>query len=108
MRCRAPATAPCTTRASGLATAASFELPQRVLRERLDDFLLVEDDAIDDARVLLATHAHTLAEGAGAAALAGILAAPSSARKVAAVVSGGNADPRELADLADRSAYVRQ
>ncbi len=99
-RTQAPATAPCATRSSGLATAASFELPQRVLRERLDDFLLVDDDAIDEARVLLATHAHTLSEGAGAAALAGLLASPRRPRLCAVVVSGGNADPRELADLA--------
>ena len=107
-RTKRPATASCTTRASGLATAASFELPQRVLRDRLDDFVLVDDDAIDEARTLLATHAHTLAEGAGAAALAGILASPRRAGKVAAIVSGGNADPRELAGLAERSASSGQ
>lgn len=95
-----PATAPCTTRASGLATAASFERTQAVLRARLDDFLLVDDDEIDAARRLLATHAHTLAEGAGAAALAGLLADPNRPASCAAIVSGGNADAHELATLA--------
>ncbi|WP_435772096.1 threonine ammonia-lyase, partial [Nocardioides sp. SYSU DS0651] len=69
-------TAPATTRASGLATTTGYELPQRMLRGRLDRFLLVSDDAIDHAAHLLATRAHTLAEGAGAAALAGLLATP--------------------------------
>ncbi len=91
--------APCQTQSSGLATAASFELPQQVLRDRLDRFLLVDDADIDHARRLLATHAHTLAEGAGAAAMAGLLADEERPAFCAAIVSGGNADSRELADL---------
>ena len=75
-RAHAPRTAPCTPRASGLATAASFALPPAILREGSDDRLLVDDAALDDARRLLATHAHTLAERAGAAGLAGLLADP--------------------------------
>ncbi len=69
---------------------------------RLDDFLLVGDDAITDAARLLASHAHTLAEGAGAAALAGLLAADLAhdGRPVAVVCSGGNASAEEIADLA--------
>ncbi len=92
-------TAPCTTRASGLATACAFDLPQRIMRERLDDFRLVDDDAIDGARRVLARAAHTLAEGAGAAALAGLLADPNRPARCAIVVSGGNADAHELATL---------
>lgn len=99
-RAGAPRSAPCTTNASGLATATPFELPQAVLRERLDEFLLVDDQAIDGARGLLARHAHTLAEGAGAAALAGLLADPARPGFCAVVVTGGNADERELATLA--------
>ena len=30
--------------AEGLATRTAFELPQRILREHLDDFVLVDDD----------------------------------------------------------------
>lgn len=93
-------TAPCLTRASGLATAASFDMTQAILREHLDDFLLVDDDDIDGALRLLATHAHTLAEGAGAAGLAGILADPTRPGVCAMIVSGGNADAREIAALA--------
>lgn len=92
-------TAPCLTRHSGLATGRGFELPQAVLWERLDDFLVVDDEAIDAAARLLARHAHTLAEGAGAAALAGLLNDPGRAGKVAVVCSGGNASPEEIAGL---------
>lgn len=98
-------TAPATTRASGLATTTGYELTQRILRGRLDDFMLVSDDALDRAAGLLATRAHTLAEGAGAAALAGLLAdrrgrAARPARPVAVICTGANASTDEIARLA--------
>ena len=92
--------AACRTRVAGLATCAGYALPQSVLRGGLHDFVLVSDDDIDAAARVLATDAHTLAEGAGAAALAGLMARPSVAAVSAVVVSGGNADPDELARLA--------
>ncbi len=49
---------------------AAFALPQRILCEQLDDFVLVEDEAIRQAMVWMIEHVHTLAEGAGAAPLA--------------------------------------
>lgn len=91
--------APCTTRMSGLATARGFALTQQVLWDRLDDFLLVDDDAISAAATVLATKAHTLAEGAGAAALAGLLADPSRPSHCAVILSGGNASASEVAAL---------
>ncbi len=93
-------TAPCETRMSGLATGAGFELPQSVLRGRLDGFVLVTDDDISAAAALLASRAHTLAEGAGAAALAGLLADWGRPRRCAVVVTGGNATAAEIAALA--------
>ncbi|MFC7527156.1 threonine/serine dehydratase [Actinoplanes sp. GCM10030250] len=92
---------PNRTAAAGLATGRGFALPQSVMRERLTDFLLVTDDRITEARRLLATAAHTLAEGAGAAALAGVLTHPEvfAGRRVAVVCTGGNADVTELGSL---------
>ncbi|WP_344405336.1 threonine ammonia-lyase [Dactylosporangium fulvum] len=85
------------TRVDGLATGRGFDLPQRLLRDRLADFVLVDDDAIDDARRLLARRAHTQAEGAGAAALAAVLARPElMGPAVAVMVTGGNATEAEL------------
>ncbi len=85
----------------GLATGRGFDLPQRIMRRCLSDFCLVSDAQIAEAQLLLATHAHTLAEGAGAAALAAVLAVPStfSGQRVAVVCSGGNANGAELAAL---------
>lgn len=101
-RARQPRTAPCTTLASGLATGASFDLPQSVLVDRLDDFLLVDDEDLDAARRLLANLAHTLVEGAAAAALAGLLVDPNRPAHCGLMITGGNADERELATLGSR------
>lgn len=98
-RSRRIETRPCATRISGVATTEGNELPQSVLRGGLYDFLLVGDDDIDAARRILARDAHTLAEGAGAVSLAGLLAYDDRPRRCAVVVTGGNADDRELADL---------
>jgi threonine dehydratase len=97
-----PAQVPCRTRSSGLATGTSYALPQRVMAERLDDFVLVSDDDLDDAAALLATHAHTLAESAGAAALAGLLADRNRPPRCAVVVTGGNASAAEIRAVAGR------
>ena len=90
-----------TTFAEGLATSAAYELPQSILRELLDDFLLVSDDEIREAIVHLLQRAHTLAEGAGATALAGAIKARDrlAGKKVAVVVSGGNITVQQLSDI---------
>jgi threonine dehydratase len=100
---------PNLTRVDGLATGRGFDLPQRLLRGRLSDFRLVSDDDIAAAQRLMATAAHTLAEGAGAAALAAILADPGffGGKRVAVVCTGGNASPSELAALSAVPAATR-
>ncbi|WP_433296745.1 threonine ammonia-lyase [Actinoplanes sp. CA-030573] len=96
-----PATRPNRTRVEGLATGRSFDVPQRYLRGALADFLLVTDDQIAEAQRVLATKAHTLAEGAGAAPLAAVLANPGTfaGKEIALVCTGGNASPAELVRL---------
>jgi threonine dehydratase len=93
-------TAPAATRASGLATSNGYPATLPVLRAGLQDFVLVSDDDIDRGARLLASHAGTLAEGAGAAALAGLLAADDRPRRVAVMCTGGNASADEIARLA--------
>ena len=51
--------------------------------------------------VTACSQAHTLAEGAGAASLAGLMADPARRGPCAVVCTGGNADDGELAALAD-------
>ena len=90
--------APMNTFAEGIATGVGYELPQVIMRHRLDDFILVSDDEIRQAMALLVEKAHTLAEGAGAAATAGAIKEKQRLRgkKVAVVVSGGNVTLEQL------------
>ena len=81
-----------TTFAEGVATKSGYEMAQEIIRDLLDDFLLVSDDDIRRAIGTLVEKAHTLAEGAGATALAGAIKHPAKVRgkKVAITVSGAN------------------
>jgi len=90
-----------STFAEGLATRTAFELPQRILRDLLDDFVLVSEDALRAATRLMIEKTRNLVEPAGAAALAAVLAAPGrfAGRKVAIICSGGNISPAQLAGL---------
>ncbi len=89
------------TFAEGLATRTAFELPQRILRHYLDDFILVSDDEIRRAIIILLAHTRNLAEGAGAAALAAALKLRSQLadKKVGVVLSGGNLSIDRLREL---------
>jgi threonine dehydratase len=93
--------APNRTSAEGLSTAAPFELPQRILRRLLDDFVLVSDDEIDAATVVMIEKTRTLVEAAGAAALAAALKLRDQlrGRTVALICSGGNISPAQLKAL---------
>jgi len=80
------------TAAEGLATGAAYHPALKTLIDRLDDFVLVSEDEIRDAMLMLARCAHVVAEEAGAAATAaGVqLRERLAGKKVAVVVSGGN------------------
>lgn len=86
------------TFADGLATRSPFSLPQAILRELLDDFVLVSDDELYRAMRSLLVDGHIVAEGAGAAALAAASKIRERLRGKAVVcwVSGGNATASSL------------
>ena len=90
-----------STFAEGLATRTAFELPQQILWELLDDFVLVSDGALRCATRVMIEKTRNLVEPAGAAALAAVLAEPQrfAGRKVAIVCSGGNISPAQLVTL---------
>ena len=90
-----------STFAEGLATRTAFELPQRILRDLLDEFLLISEGALKSATRLMIEKTRNLVEPAGAAALAAVLSVPQrfAGRKVAIVCSGGNISPAQLAEL---------
>ncbi|MDZ7363119.1 MAG: threonine/serine dehydratase [candidate division KSB1 bacterium] len=89
------------TFAEGLATRAPFDLPQSIMRELLDDFILVSEDEMRQAILLLIEHTRNLPEAAGAASLAAALKfKPSLAGKtLALVVSGGNITLGQLREV---------
>jgi threonine dehydratase len=92
------------TFAEGLATRTSFELPQRILWQWLDDFVLVSDDEIRSAQALMIEATRNLVEAAGAAPLAAAvrLREQLTGERVALIVSGGNASREQLLDVLGR------
>jgi threonine dehydratase len=93
------------TFAEGLATRAPFELPQRILTQYLDDFILVSDDEIRAAQALMIEITRNLIEAAGAAPLAAALRLRETlaGRRVALIASGGNATPEQLLDVLEHA-----
>ncbi|MCZ6793926.1 MAG: threonine dehydratase [Planctomycetota bacterium] len=93
------------TFAEGIATRTAFELTQRMIRDHLDDFVLVSDDEIRQAILLYLRTTRNLAEGAGAVALAAAkkLCARFEGRKIAVVLSGGNISIEQLREVLERA-----
>jgi threonine dehydratase len=94
---------PNLTIAEGLATGSGFELPLSIMRGALDDFVLVDDDAIGDAVVTMLERQHLLVEPAGASPLAAAWAHRErlAGRKVVLVCSGANITRAQLQALLD-------
>jgi threonine dehydratase len=86
------------TFAEGLATRTPFALPQGMMRELLDDFVLVSDAELYAAMRLLLVEGHVVSEGAGAAPIAAArkLRDRLAGRSVVCWVSGGNATAESL------------
>jgi threonine dehydratase len=89
------------TIAEGIAVGEVGALPISILRAHGVDVVTVPERLIERAVILLIEIEKTVAEGAGAAALAALLAMPErfAGRKVGLVLSGGNIDTRMLANV---------
>jgi threonine dehydratase len=87
------------TLAEGIAVKNVGRLTLPVVRALVSDIILVSESEFEGAVNAFATRQKTMAEGAGAAGLAAILADPERfrGRKVGLVLCGGNIDPRILA-----------
>ncbi len=85
---------PVETIADGLATGKLGLLPFELIRGRVDEVASVDDFEIGEAVLLLLERMKLLAEGAGAAALAGALKLRSrlKGKRVVLLISGGNID----------------
>ena len=89
------------TYAEGLATRTAFALPQQIMWELLDKFVLVTDAEIRAAQALMIEKTRNLVEAAGAAPLAAALAMREqlAGKRVGLVLSGGNVSPQQLLDV---------
>ncbi|HEY7384845.1 MAG TPA: threonine ammonia-lyase [Beijerinckiaceae bacterium] len=89
------------TLAEGIAVKSVGELTLPIVRDLVADIILVDEPAIERAVNAYATLQRTMAEGAGAAGLAAMLAEPERfrGRKVGLVLCGGNIDARLLASV---------
>jgi threonine dehydratase len=87
------------TAAEGLSTRVGFELPQAILRERLDDFVLVSEDELRAATLQMLERTRNLIEPAGAAPLAAALKLDLAGKRVGLIASGGNITPAQLKEL---------
>ncbi|MGB6348929.1 MAG: threonine ammonia-lyase [Pseudolabrys sp.] len=89
------------TLAEGIAVKNVGVLTLPVIRELVAEIILVDEAHLERAVNAYLTLQKTMAEGAGAAGLAAMLAKPGrfAGKKVGLVLCGGNIDPRVLASI---------
>jgi threonine dehydratase len=92
------------TLADGIAVKNPGQITRAIIKEVVSEILLVDEAAIETAIATLAERQKLVAEGAGAAGLAALLAHPGrfAGKKVATVICGGNIDVRILAGVLTR------
>ena len=98
------------TIAEGIAVKQVGELSYSIVRPLIDDMLLIEEPYFERAVALFCNVEKTVVEGAGAAALAALLAYPEKfrGRKVGLIITGGNIDTRLLASVLTRELVREQ
>jgi threonine dehydratase len=89
------------TLAEGIAVKNVGRLTLPIVRELVSGILLVDEEHLERAVNIFLTLQKTMAEGAGAAGLAAMLAEPERFRgkRVGLILCGGNIDPRILASI---------
>jgi threonine dehydratase len=92
------------TLAEGIAVKAPGQITAPIVRQLVDDILLVSEPEIEHAVSLLINIEKTVVEGAGAAGLAAVLKEPNRFKDsvVGLVLCGGNIDTRLLASVLTR------
>ncbi|ABP94188.1 MULTISPECIES: threonine ammonia-lyase [Metallosphaera] len=93
--------------ADGILVKSPSSLTFEIVSEYVDDIVLVDDDEIAWAMMMLLERSKTVVEPAGAAPLAALLSGKVEARgkKVMALLSGGNVDLSLLARIIDKTLY---
>jgi threonine dehydratase len=102
---RVPPPGPVVTLADGIAVKRPGEITRPLVDEWLDDIVVVEENAVADAMVLLMERAKLFVEGAGAVGVAALMSSrltPASTGTTCVVLSGGNVDLGLLPNLIRR------
>jgi threonine dehydratase len=89
------------TIAEGIAVKSPGKLARAIIADLVSDLLLVDEEALERGVQMLAEQQKVIAEGAGAAGLAAMIAHPTlfAGRRVGIVICGGNIDSRMLAQI---------
>ena len=89
------------TAAEGLATGQAYDLPLKILRERLDDVILVSDEELRHAVKTIFLTTGQVAELSGAASTAAAFKIKDQVKgkRVALLVTGGNIEAKQLAEI---------
>jgi len=89
------------TLAEGIAVKEPGEFTRQIIRELVDEILLVTESKLEHSVSLLLQIEKTVVEGAGAAGLAAVLSNPEhfAGKTVGLVLCGGNIDTRLLANV---------
>ena len=92
------------TLAEGIAVKSPGLITREIVRQHVDDIVLVSKSDIEHAIVLLLEIEKTVVEGAGAAGLAALIHHRErfAGRRVGLILCGGNIDPMVLADIIER------
>lgn len=93
-----------STIAEGIAVKAPGAIPLNIIQTDVDTVLLVDEDDMEEAVLLLLEVEKTVVEGAGAAGLAALMKHPGafSGKKVGLILSGGNIDLLSLSSIIQR------
>jgi len=96
-----PAPSPGQTVAEGIGVKEPGVMTEAIVRAHVDEIVLVNEDKLERAIEMLLSEQKLVAEGAGAAGVAALLADPEryKGRKVGVVLCGGNIDARILASI---------
>jgi threonine dehydratase len=95
---------PAATIADGIAVRRAGDKTLRLIQKYVDEIVTVDEEEIANAILLLLEREKTLAEGAGAAAIAALINRKTSlaGNKVAVLVCGGNIDVSLLSRIMER------
>jgi threonine dehydratase len=90
------------TVADGILVDSVSHLSFEVIKERIDEVMTVSEDALCKAILLLAENEKTLVEGAGAAAVAAVMAGKVKGAHICCLLTGGNLDVNVFPRILER------